>query len=278
MSNFFKSQFLMLAFAWISVFIFISLGGTILATGYKLFIFFYFWIPGLVALYYAKKENLKLPLWKRGGNKIGFSILLAIICVSIAAFFTFPFCEMRSSERLMLLLPRFLHSLSEPVMLLSFVVLWIMAGIVLTCILYLVGIFGQEIMFRGYAWAKLKQLGFWKASWLIGLFWGLWIFPMILIGMEYFESQFVGALIRVLYSVLLSPLLVYLRIISKGLLAPSIFFGVLHHVSSIFPYLFHDVDQFYLGMQGFTGLVALGLINLILFLKTRKTPLMEYEL
>ena len=83
---------------------------------------------------------------------------------------------------------------------------------------------GQELMFRGYAWEKLKTLGFWRASWLIGLIFGVWITPIVLIGMDYSAPDLMSAVVRIFICVLVSPIMIYLRAISKGLLVPILLF------------------------------------------------------
>ncbi len=278
MGNFLKSQFLTVLLSWMTTVTFISFGGAALSHSFKPFVFLYMWIPGLLALFFTKKEKISIPVFKRRENKLFFVISIAILTFVLSTFFSLPFCHIRSIESLRLLLPAFLQRLSIVNTFVSFTLLWIFSGIVISIFFYMLGILGQELMFRGYAWEKLKHLGFWKASWVIGLVWGIWMAPLMWIGMEYPGSHTFAIGMKIIYSILLCPILIYLRIISKTILASAFFYGLLLHLSNLFPFLFQTTKHFHLGMQGLTGLSALLCINLILFLKTRKTPLLEYEL
>lgn len=278
MRNFFKSQFIMLLISWLMTLIYVSFGGSIFHHSFKVFMCIFVWVPGIIAYHFAKKDHIKLPMFKLKGYDFFYMILLPIGIVFLAALVSLPLCEIRSSESLKILLPIFLQNMPLGSMFLCFVCLWILTGTILTATLYFAIIIGSELMFRGYAWEKLKYLGFWKASLVIGLIWGLWGAPIILIGMEYPEQQLYGVLVKSLYLILLTPLMLYIRIQTKALLACAFFYGFLIHLSNIFPYLLRISSGHNLGLQGITGLVTLGLINLILFLKIRKTPLLEYEL
>ena len=278
MKNFYKSQLLLILLSWFITVAFIALGGAVLTTTFKFFLGIFMWIPGLLALFFSKKDGVSVPILRGGVSKLPFVVALALLTVTLATLFSLPFCQVRSIHALRMQLPLFLKNLSALNTYLSFIFLWLVSGIVLSLFLYMVGLLGQELMFRGYAWEKLKGLGFWKASWILGLMTGVWMAPLMFIGMEYPGSHVLAISLKVVYSILLSPILVYIRIMTRGIVASAFFFGLVHHLSNLFPFLFESRQHFYLGMQGLTGLFSLVFVNLILFLKIRKTPLLEYEL
>lgn len=278
MRNFLSSQILTILMSWVMLFLFIFFQGELLSKTFKVFIAVYFWIPGFIALFFAKKEKLILPFFKKKHNKLVLTFSLALVLVFISAFFSLPFCEMRSAESLKTLVPPFLDSFSFFNMLILFILFWILTGFFLVPTLYLFLFMGHELLFSGYAWEKLKILGFWKASWIIGLYRGLWVSPLVLLGVGYPGEPILGVFSMLLLCILIAPIKIYLRIVSKTILSPALFFGFFLHFSSLFFYVFKTDNPLFFGMHGLTGAVGVIFINLILFLKTRKTPLLEYEL
>lgn len=249
-----------------------------LSGAFKFFMVFFTWIPGILAIYYMKKEKMALPVLKSSG-KILFVIYLAISTVVLAFLFSMPFCLIRSVASMKALFPFFQYSYGaesgfSSILLASQILLML----VMSLAYYVFASMGHELMFRGYAWEKLKFLGFWKASWLIGLIFSVWFVPMFLIGVEYPGTHLKSVVIQILICVLVSPIMVYLRVVSKGLLVPVLYIGIVKSLSNLFPFLFQSADYFYINLQGFAAIFSLLLINLILFLKTRKTPFLEYEL
>ncbi len=268
----------MLVVSWLAIVLFIVFGGVVLSSAFKLFIVFLAWIPGLFAVFYAKNEGITLPIFKSSG-KVLFALVLGFCTIALAFLFSLPFCLVRPLSSMKTLFPFVQYSLnaSNAISSLLFSSQILMMLVVSFVYYSLVG-FGHELMFRGYAWEKLKFLGFWKASWLIGLIVGVWLTPITLVGMEYSAPDLMCFVVRMFICVLVSPIMVYLRVTSKGLLVPVFYFGILRSLSNLFPLLFHNADYIYLSMQGVVGIFSLLFINLILFLKTRKTPLLEYEL
>ena len=237
----------------------------------------YVFTPALVAIYFAKKEKIKLPIFNTKYIKLLYAFLLALAVVVLTAFFDLPFCKLRSPESFTKLMPTFIQNFSLVNQYILFLLLWITLGIVVSSIQFL-GFLGLELMFSGYAWEKLKYLGFWKASWLIALYMGLWTSPLILVGIGYPGSPALGIPCSFIYCFLIVPIKIYLRIQSKVILTSALFFMLLTHFSNSFVYFFEMKNYLLSGVQGLTGFIALLFINLIIFLKTRKTPLLEYEL
>ena len=66
--------------------------------------------------------------------------------------------------------------------------------------------FGEEIGWRGLLHRELRGLGFWKMSAVIGVLWGFWHAPIILLGHNYPEHSVAGVFLFVVICVLLSPL------------------------------------------------------------------------
>src|SRR5699024_10007583 len=58
--------------------------------------------------------------------------------------------------------------------------------------------FGEEIGWRGFLLREFQVLGFWKASLIIGLIWGLWHAPLIFAGHNYPSTPIFGILMMTL--------------------------------------------------------------------------------
>ncbi|MCI0589525.1 MAG: CPBP family intramembrane metalloprotease [Planctomycetes bacterium] len=86
---------------------------------------------------------------------------------------------------------------------------------------------GEEIGWRGYLLGELLPLGFWRSSLLIGVVWGLWHAPGIFLGSRvyFFADPIADLLAQVATTLLLSPLLSWIRIRSGTVLAAAIFHG-----------------------------------------------------
>ncbi len=238
----------------------------------------YLWVPGFIGLYFAKKEGYSLPFFKPLLKAWPTVWVFPLILLALTMAFCLPYCEMRSIDSFRLLLPTFLQRMPPWQMLSTFTLLWITLGFVLSMSLHLVGYMGQEIMFRGYALEKVKHLGFWKASWISGALWGIWEAPLVLLVVKSSSDHLLEMVWKVLFCLLLSPIMMYIRLNSKTIAGPAIFYGSLLHCYNILPYVFNAENRLYFGGHGLTGFLALLFLNVFLLLKTSKTPFVEYEL
>lgn len=258
--------------------LFFSLGGAIYTTPYKIFMFVYFLVPGFLALYYSKKDKIKLPIIQRGHNHLHLAFLIAVGIVVLTIFFYYPFHQLRSAHDLKILIPKSMHFNKAVVMYGAFVIYWIFINVIMALFFHIYGGIGMEMLYTGYGWEKLKHLGFWKTSWILGLQNGIWIAPILMSSFRYPYRPFLSFMWILIFSVLFAPVRVYLRLISKSIICPALLVLLVNHFSNIFFYLFETQNHFLYGVYGLTGFVALIFVNLILFLKTRKTPLLEYEI
>ncbi len=109
------------------------------------------WIPGLVGIYYAKKEGIEIPVFKNAkwmAVVFGFAALSLIVTYSLS--YALPDAFQEKTFMAGTLIGGFFISFFG-----AFMVL------------------GQEIFWRGYLHEKLKGKGLARASLLIGPFWGL---------------------------------------------------------------------------------------------------------
>jgi uncharacterized protein len=132
---------------------------------------------------------------------------------------------------------------------------------------------GEEIGWRGYLHEKLIHLGFWKMSGLIGLIWGTWHAPLILQGHNYPEYPVLGVFMMIIWCILLSPLFTLIRIKSGSVLPAGIAHGTLNGVAGISIVYMDGGHPLLNGIIGLSGFLALLIVNLIIWNKIRKKPI-----
>ena len=129
--------------------------------------------------------------------------------------------------------------------------------------------FGEELGWRGLLVRELGFMGFWKSSALIGLIWGLWHAPLILMGHNYPQHPQLGVAVMTVWTILLSPLFSYIRIKSRSVIAASIFHGTINAVPGLALMLISGGDDLTVGITGLAGFIVLAVANLILFIFDR---------
>ncbi|WP_343161675.1 CPBP family intramembrane glutamic endopeptidase [Natrialba sp. INN-245] len=86
--------------------------------------------------------------------------------------------------------------------------------------------FGEEFGWRGVLLTELAPLGFWGASAVIGVVWGLWHAPVVLAGYNFPSNPVLGVGVMTLACLAMSPVYTYLTVTARSVLAPSVFHGV----------------------------------------------------
>lgn len=86
--------------------------------------------------------------------------------------------------------------------------------------------FGEELGWRGYLLWELAPLGFWPASAVVGIAWGIWHAPLILGGYNYPGFPIVGVLLMTMACITLSPIYTYLVLRARSVFAAVFFHGV----------------------------------------------------
>lgn len=118
--------------------------------------------------------------------------------------------------------------------------------------------FGEEMGWRGFLQQELRGLGFWKSSFLIGLIWGIWHAPFILQGHNYPEHPLLGVFMMIVWCLLMAPLLSYVRVRARSILAPSIMHGTINAAYGIAIMLLVGGNDLLTGFTGIAGFIAFG--------------------
>lgn len=121
---------------------------------------------------------------------------------------------------------------------------------------------GEEWGWRGWLLPALLPLGRWPAILLVGVVWGLWHAPVLLLGYDYpLQPPVVRVLLMVGTCVVLGSLLGWLRLRSGSVWPAAIGHGFVNAVAGL-PVLFATagvpVDNAAVGLLGWTGWVLMA--------------------
>ncbi|MBG0771405.1 MAG: CPBP family intramembrane metalloprotease [Anaerolineaceae bacterium] len=119
----------------------------------------------------------------------------------------------------------------------TIVVLQVLQAILFAPVLNAISTFGEEFGWRGYLQSKLMPLGARKAVLLTGVIWGVWHWPVILMGynygLDYFGAPFLGPLTMVLFTTALAVTLGWLTIKAQSVWPAVIGHGALNGIAAI---------------------------------------------
>ncbi|MCH9610303.1 MAG: hypothetical protein S4CHLAM81_03550 [Chlamydiales bacterium] len=241
------------------------------ATYFVIFGIVMMWVPGILALIFAKREKMQLQIFCRPKFDFLAVGLRAIFVVLLITAVSLPFGQFAGVEHLRYSMPSFFHALSPLLFTLLtslyFVAMALLAGLTVN----LFAALGEELMWRGYLWEKLKHHGVLKASLLIGLLWGVWHAPLIvLFGINYPDMPILGVVMMVLSCMALSPILCAYRAKGKPIIYPAIFHGTINGIAGVTVLLFTAPNLFWIGVPGVVGIVTLSILSLIEVATLRK--------
>jgi membrane protease YdiL (CAAX protease family) len=126
--------------------------------------------------------------------------------------------------------------------------------------------FGEELGWRGYLLRELQDRKFLYVSLITGVVWGLWHFPLILIGHNYPDYPVAGVGMMVIFCILVSPAITYIVIKSKSVITAAIFHGTMNAIAGITIMYVVGGNGIVNGATGVAGFLALLLINLSFYL------------
>ncbi len=135
-----------------------------------------------------------------------------------------------------------------------------------------VAAFGEELGWRGFLLREFRDLGFWKASLLIGLIWGIWHAPVILQGHNYPQHPLAGVGMMVIWCMLLTPIIAYVRVKARSVIAAAIMHGTLNGTAGLAILMIQGGNDLTVGLTGVAGFVVLLLVNILI---ARLNPKLE---
>ena len=119
--------------------------------------------------------------------------------------------------------------------------------------------FGEEYGWRNYLVNALKEKKFWSAALFIGVVWGLWHFPLILMGHNYPNEPQWGVLLMVVFCVLAGVLELYFVLKTKSMIVAAVMHGTINAVAGMTIYFTLGGNDFINGLTGLSGFIVMVL-------------------
>ena len=125
--------------------------------------------------------------------------------------------------------------------------------------------FGEEYGWRNYLVAALKERKFVCASIFIGIVWGIWHFPLILLGHNYPQHSVAGVFMMVIFCVLTSLVETYFVLKTKSVFPAAIFHGTINAVAGLNITLVKGGNDLLNGLTGLSGFVVIAIVVAIIY-------------
>lgn len=120
--------------------------------------------------------------------------------------------------------------------------------------------FGEELGWRGLLQRELAPMGFARASALIGVVWGVWHAPLILLGHNFPQHPRLGVLVMTVACVPLGIVLSWLALRAQTVFAAAAAHGTLNAVSGVTMMAVRGGDSIEIFILGYAGIVAAALV------------------
>ena len=131
--------------------------------------------------------------------------------------------------------------------------------------------FGEEVGWRGYLLKQFEGRSFLGTAVVIGIIWGLWHAPLILMGHNYPQHPQWGVLMMVVVCILMSFIIQYFRVKSGSVIVAAIMHGTCNGVAGL-TMIFLSLDKYndlIDGSCGLAGILAMLVVALAIFLLDR---------
>lgn len=130
--------------------------------------------------------------------------------------------------------------------------------------------FGEEYGWRGWLADELRPLGAFWANVLIGVLWGLWHAPLILMGFNYGGYGQIGTAFMIAWCVPASFLLWRARQVTDSLLAPAVLHGAINGFAGVFLVVLVDSNPLIAAPMGLVGATTVAVVAALFWWLTRK--------
>ena len=129
----------------------------------------------------------------------------------------------------------------------------LLAGITINAI----AAFGEEYGWRNYLVGALREVKFWEAALFIGVVWGVWHFPLILMGHNYPNEPYWGVLLMVVFCVLAGVIELYFVLKTKSMIVAAVIHGTINALAGMTIYFTLGGNDFLNGMTGLAGFIVM---------------------
>lgn len=146
------------------------------------------------------------------------------------------------------------------------ILITLISGLIAGITVNAIAAFGEEFGWRNYLVGALREVKFWKAALFIGIVWGIWHFPLILMGHNYPNEPQWGVLLMVVMCVLLGAIELYFVLKSKSMIVAAIMHGTINALAGVVIYFTLGGNDFLNGMPGLSGFIVMALTIVCLWI------------
>ncbi|NDW10044.1 type II CAAX prenyl endopeptidase Rce1 family protein [Dysgonomonas sp. 520] len=129
---------------------------------------------------------------------------------------------------------------------------------------------GEELGWRGFLLRETQKAGFLRSSLFIGLVWGIWYIPLVLLGLYHQGHTGLGVFLMVLFTISATPILIYIRLKMKTVLAPAALISMLTSMIMIMPFIVDNYDETYSSIIGVAGIITTTIVSVAIFALDKK--------
>ncbi len=235
----------------------------------------YMLLPLITAVVIQKIDKEKLASTKLFSFKISWAWLVAwmlpVVLVLLAIFVNtlLPGVEINTDMSSMIPMDQvseeqkelFVKLLNPAILTLVTIISGLCAGVSINAVFA----FGEEYGWRNYLVSALKEKKFICASVFIGIVWGIWHFPLILLGHNYPQHSVAGVFMMVVFCVLASFIETYFVLKTKSVFPAAIFHGTINAVAGLNITLVKGGNDLLNGLTGLSGFFVIAIVVAVIY-------------
>lgn len=141
-----------------------------------------------------------------------------------------------------------------------FIGVQVLSGLIAGCTINAVFAFGEEYGWRNYLVNALEGVGFWGKALYIGLVWGIWHAPLVLLGHNYPQHPVVGVGMMCVFCILLGAIELYFVLRTGSVFPAAIIHGTFNALSGLVLFFILGGNDLTVGLTGIAGFITMALI------------------
>lgn len=149
-------------------------------------------------------------------------------------------------------------------------ILFIGEGIIAGVTINLPFMFGEEFGWRGLLLRETQKLGFIRSNLFIGLIWGLWHLPLVIVGLNYSHHPYLGIIMMCIFTIALAPIFAYIRLKTKSILGSCMLHGMINATPTMFGLYVANANELYSSIAGWAGVIACLIFTMCIYLFDRQ--------
>ena len=146
----------------------------------------------------------------------------------------------------------------------------LISGLIAGCTVNAVAAFGEEYGWRNYLVDALRGQIFWKAALLIGIVWGIWHAPLILLGHNYPQHPVPGVGMMCVFCVLLGVIELWIVLKTGSVIPAAMMHGTVNAIAGTSMFLVNGGSDLTVGMQGLSGIIAMAITIAVIYFYDRR--------